>query len=378
MTKGIILSGGWGTRLRPLTCSTPKTLMPVVNKPVIERQMMLLKEAGVKEVVLAVSVLSDALKNYFKDGEKLGLRIYYTDEKHPLGTAGAIKLAESYLNDDNFFMINGDVIFHFDFKTMLNSHEKLGGLGTIGSRIVEDPIRYGVLIVDETQKILKFLEKNEYNPPSEDKYKPMPVNAGVYILEPEVFSYIDAKKYVSIELDIFPKLASERKLYHYPISGIWKDIGQPLELLEGNILLMKDILNNLNQPKDNIIDASAKMEGRILIYPPVTIGKNTVVRNNCIIGPNVVIGDNVYIDEHSEIKESLIYNDVYISKNVKIEKSIIADNCLIRDDVVLKGNEKKLVILASFVEVLKRIRMIAPTTIDLTACHHEVVKESRS
>ena len=120
MTKGIILSGGWGTRLRPLSCTIPKSLMPVVNKPVIERQILLLKSAGVEEIVLAVSVMSDVIKNYFKDGKKLGVKILYTDEKHPLGTAGAIKLAEEFLKDDNFFMLNGDVIINFDFKSVFS------------------------------------------------------------------------------------------------------------------------------------------------------------------------------------------------------------------------------------------------------------------
>ena len=190
MTKGIILSGGWGTRLRPLTCTIPKTLMPVVNKPVIERQMLLLKYAGVKEIVLAVSVMADALKSYFKEGEKLGIKLYYTDEKNPMGTAGAIKLAEDYLKDENFFMLNGDVILNFDFKKMLTLHEANKGIGTISSRIVDDPTRYGVLIVDEnSNKIVQFLEKNEYKPLN-GKIIPMPVNAGVYLLEPEIFSYI--------------------------------------------------------------------------------------------------------------------------------------------------------------------------------------------
>ena len=116
MTKGIILSGGWGTRLRPLTCTIPKTLIPVVNKPVIERQLLLLKSAGVNDIILAVSVMGDALKYYFREGDKLGLIIHYTNEKKPMGTAGAIKLAEDYLIDDNFFMLNGDVILNFNFK----------------------------------------------------------------------------------------------------------------------------------------------------------------------------------------------------------------------------------------------------------------------
>ncbi len=208
MTKGIILSGGWGTRLRPLTCTLPKTLMPVVNKPVIERQMLLLKNAGVKEIVLAVSIMAKDLKDYFKNGEKLGIQIHYTNEKHPMGTAGAIKLAEDYLKDDNFFMLNGDVILNFDFNEMLKNHYNFKGTGTIASKIVNDPSRYGILIIDEkSNQIHNFLEKAT----PEEKQVPMPINAGVYILEPSIFSYIEPNKKVSIETDVFPKIANEGK-----------------------------------------------------------------------------------------------------------------------------------------------------------------------
>ncbi len=376
MTRGIILSGGWGTRLRPLTCTIPKTLIPVVNRPVIERQMLLLKKAGVKEIILAVSVMANDLKNYFQDGGNLGIKIHYTKERHPMGTAGAIKLAEDYLKDDNFFMLNGDVILNFEFEKMLRLHKNNNCVGTIASRIVDDPSRYGVLIIDEKSgKILKFLEKSEYIPPR-GEIIPMPVNAGVYILEPDIFSYIEPKKKLSIERDIFPKLANEENLYEYPISGVWKDIGRPYELLEGNILLMNDIIKNLKEKRDNLIDGSVKLEGRVLIYPPVTIGENVVIRNNCIIGPNCIIGDNVYIDKDAEIKESLIYNETYISKRVKLEKCIISDNCHIRDDVVLKGNNQALIILSSYVEVLKNIRLITSTTNSITICHHETVSKN--
>ena len=215
MTKGIIIAGGYGLRLRPLSCSIPKPLIPVVNKPVIERQIMFLKAAGVKEIVLAVSIMGEILQNYFKNGEKLGVNIHYTEEKSPMGTAGAIKLAEDILKDDKFFMLNGDVILNFNFTQMIKIHEKCKGIGIIADKIVEDPSRYGVLIVEEkTSKILKFLEKEEYLPPS-GKPIPMPINAGVYLLEPEIFSYIPPNKKVSIERKVFPKLASEGRLFHY-------------------------------------------------------------------------------------------------------------------------------------------------------------------
>ncbi len=374
MTKGIILSGGFATRLRPLSCVIPKTLIPVVNKPVIERQILLLKSAGVREIVLAVSVMADLVKKHLGNGEKLGIKIEYTDEKNPLGTAGAIKLAEDYLKDDDFFILNGDVIFNFDFKEMIQAHDRYKGLGVIASKIVPDPSRYGVLIVEEdTNKILKFLEKSEYTPP-DGKNIPMPINAGVYLLEPDIFQYIKPNKKVSIEHDVFPILVSEEKLYHYSIPGIWKDIGKPEELLEGNIQLMKDILKNLKEKKENLIDENLDIEGKALIYPPVTIGKNVVIKKNCRIGPNVIIGDNVYIGANTEIKDTLIYNEAYISKNIKCEKAIIADNCLLHDGVQLVGNNQNLVILSSFVEVLDNVKLIAPPNSSLTVCHHDVVR----
>ena len=375
MTKGIIISGGWGTRLRPLTCTIPKPLIPIVNKPVLERQILLLRSAGVRDIILAVSVMGDVLKNYFKDGKEFGVKIQYTNERTPMGTAGAVKLAEDHLKDENFFMLNGDVILNFDFSQMLRAHENYKGMGLIASKIVEEPSRYGVLLVDDdSSKITNFLEKNEYHPPG-GKYVPMPINAGVYLLEPDIFNYIQPGKKVSIEREIFPKLAKEGNLYNFPISGIWKDIGKPEELLEGNIQLMLDILKELNNQQKNIIDKNLDIDGKALIYPPVVIGENVVVGKDCEIGPNVIIGDNVFIDDNTKIKETLIYNNDYVSKDVKIVKCIISDNCLIGNGVKLKGNNQNLVILASYVEVLEKVRLIAPSNGSITICHHEVVRE---
>ncbi|MFW9782229.1 MAG: sugar phosphate nucleotidyltransferase [Candidatus Heimdallarchaeota archaeon] len=376
MTKGIILSGGWGTRLRPLTCTIPKSLIPVVNKPVIERQILLLKSAGIKEIILAVSVMSEVVQSYFKDGNRLGVKIHYTNEKHPMGTAGAIKLAESYLKDENFFMLNGDVIVNFDFKDMLHFHERSKAKGTIASKIVQDPSPYGVLIVNpETYQLQKFLEKEEYLPPK-GKHIPMPINAGVYILEPEIFRYIKPNKKISMERDIFHKLAAENSLYHFPITGIWKDIGKPYDLLKGSILLMNDILDNLNEKRQSLIDASADIDPTTKVIHPCVIGGKVIIRGDSTIGPNVIIGDNVYIDKGTEIKETLIYNESYISKNVDIEKSIISDNCLLEENVQLKGQNEDLVILASYVKVLKNVKLITKKNQSINFCHHEVVNES--
>ncbi len=202
----------------------------------------------------------------------------------------------------------------------------------------------------------------------------MPVNAGVYLLEPKIFQYITPNKKISIEKEIFPKLLQEEILYNYPIPGIWKDIGKPEELLEGNILLMNDLIKKAKDGKKNLISNTIDIEGKVSINSPVVIGENVVIRRNCEIGPNVIIGDNVYIDANSKLKESLIYNEVYVNKNVKIENAIISDNCVIHDNVELKGRGQNLVILSSSVEVLDNIRLITPSNSSLTVCHHDIVR----
>ncbi len=376
--RAIILSGGWGTRLRPLTCTIPKTLIPVGNVPIIERQMLSLREAGIEEIILAVSVMSDYLKDYFQSGEKLSLKISYTNEQSPMGTGGALKLAEPLLNDDNFIFLNGDVVFNFEFTKLIEAHKNYNAMGTIASKVVNDPSRYGVIIADEeSNRIEEFLEKEQYKPPENEK-RPMPINAGAYVLEPEIFSYIKPRKRISLERAIFPILVNESKLYQFPIPGIWKDVGTPSALLKGNILLMEDILKNKGSPAQNIIDESADIHPSVEIRPPITVGKNVVIKQGCTIGPNVVIGNNVYIEKNCSIKESLLYEEVYVSKNSSVERAIISDNCLLRKDSVLQGNKDQLVILASYVQVREGLRLIAPSDRPISVCHHEVVKENLS
>jgi mannose-1-phosphate guanylyltransferase len=204
----------------------------------------------------------------------------------------------------------------------------------------------------------------------------MPINAGVYLLEPEIFSYIEPKKKMSIERDLFPTLAKEGNLFYFPIPGIWRDIGKPEELLQGNFQLLASILDKSIEQKKNLIDDTLDIDGKALIYPPVAIGENVIIQENCRIGPNVIIGDNVYIGENAEIKESIIYRETYISNNVKIEKAIISDNCLIQDGVEMKGRNKNLVILGSHVRVTENLKLISPSNGSISICHHEVIRDN--
>ena len=374
MTKAIILSGGWGTRLRPLTCTIPKTLIPIVNVPLMERTVNQLIKAGIKEIILAVNVMSEQLKNYFGDGSKWEITFHYTDEKEPMGTAGAIKLAEDLIGNDNFFMLNGDIISYFDFSKILKAHINYGGLGTISSYIVEDHRRYGTLIIDDNKRILNFLEKPNHND-SISGIKPMPINAGIYILEPEVLSYIEQGRPVSIEREVFPVLAQEGRLYSYEISGIWKDVGLPEDYFFGNMMVLNEIFQEKSKDQNKLIGTGCKIGKNVEIIPPIALDQNVIIEEDSVLGPNVIIGRDSIISANSEISNSILFNNCKISKGVKIKYTIIEDFCQIGEDTIIDGSTDKLIILSTCVSVNDNLELKSRKT-PIHVCHHESVKES--
>ena len=212
--KALILGGGLGTRLYPITYNIPKSLVIIGNFPILERQVKQLAPL-VDEIVLAVGYLSSSIK-YFIKNNTFDVKITLSIEDKPLGTGGALKLAEKYLTD-TFFMLNGDIVFEFDLKDMLKFYNENKTIGTIAGVFVNDNSRYGTLQIDG-KSIVGFHEKSK-------KYPDFPINAGIYILEPEIFSYIKPYKKVSIEKDIFDKLSKNGKMSYYPAGGFWKDIG---------------------------------------------------------------------------------------------------------------------------------------------------------
>ncbi len=374
MTKAIILSGGWGTRLRPLTCTMPKTLIPIVNVPLMERIIKQLTKAGIKEIILAVNVMSEQLKNYFGDGSKWKITIHYTDEKEPMGTAGAVKLAEDLIGNDNFFMFNGDIITHFDFSKILKVHLNYGGLGTISSYIVEDPRRYGTLVIDNNNRIVNFLEKQNLND-SVSGTKPMPINAGIYILESEVLSYIEQGRPVSIEREVFPVLAQEDQLYAYEISGIWKDVGLPEDFYFGNMMVLNKIFQEYDKDQNKLIGIGCKIGQNVEIIPPIALDQNVIIGDDSKLGPNVIIGKDSKISANSEISNSILFNNCKISKDVKIKYTIIADYCQVGEATIVDGSVDNLIILSTCVSVNNNLELKSKNT-SIRVCHHESVKES--
>lgn len=217
LKKAVILAGGLGTRLRPLTLEIPKPLVPVHGRALIEHLLDLFRRYKIDDVTLAIGYMADKIKDHFQDGKKFGVKMHYVIEKEPLGTAGCLKLLKDELTE-TFVMTNGDELKELDIKEMYNIHKKNKALATIALWQVEDPSAYGVAKL-EGNKILEFIEK----PKREDAPSNL-INSGFYIIEPEVIDMIP-DGFAMIEKDIFPKLAKEGRLFGYPFKGQWFDTG---------------------------------------------------------------------------------------------------------------------------------------------------------
>lgn len=292
--KGVILVGGFGTRLQPLTYTQPKPLIPFANKPIIKHQIEALAEAGVTEVILAIGHMQEKIKeNLHGYGEQLGIQISYSFEETPMGTAGPLSLLRQKLEEDGdpFFVLNSDVICTFPFKEMVQYHRRHRGDGTILLTKVDTPSKYGVVIADKKGQVINFVEKPQ-------EFVGDRINAGVYLFTRQILKYIEERP-MSIEKDVLPRMIKERVVKIFDLKGFWMDIGQPKDYVLGNTLY------HINNPSAQMIDKTAR------ISPSAIIGKNTT------IGPNVEIEDGV------EIENSIVFEGACIKKNALIADSII-------------------------------------------------------
>ncbi len=218
--KALILAGGMGKRFQPMTLEMPKVMIPFRNKPIIEHQIDFLRSHDIRDILVSVGYKKEKIKEYLGNGSKFGVNITYIEEESPLGTAGPIALAKPYL-DNTFLVCNGDVILNLDVPDMFLFHKQSGALATIALTTVDDPSSYGVADM-RGSKILKFVEK-----PKKEQAPSRLINAGVYIMEPEVLKLIPESGYVMVENNTFPKLAEQQQLVGYPYSGQWFDLGTP-------------------------------------------------------------------------------------------------------------------------------------------------------
>jgi len=306
--KALILVGGFGTRLRPLTLSLPKPIVEFANKAMILHQIEALCKVGVTEVVLAVNYRPQVMFSYLQPYEsKLGITISYSEETEPLGTAGPLALARERLESDGepFFVLNSDVICEFPFAELLAFHKAHGKEGTIMVTKVEEPSKYGVVVSKADGLIVQFVEKPQV-------FVGNRINAGIYIFNPHILTRIEPRP-TSIEKEIFPKMADEGQLYCMSLEGFWMDVGQPKDFLAGMCLYLASL-------KSNKSEALRSGQG---IIPPVMIDETAVIGQGCLIGPNVTIGPNCVIQDGVRLANTTVLEGVRVGANSWIKNSII-------------------------------------------------------
>ncbi|KAH9410596.1 nucleotidyltransferase [Ordospora pajunii] len=336
-TKAVILVGGYGSRLRPLTYTVPKPLVPFANKPILRHQIEALVEAGITEIILALNYYSELIIQEVRDySEEFGITITYSKEQDPLGTAGPLALARKHLDGCTFFVLNSDVICRFPLQEMLAFHRMHGKQGTILSTNVDDPSRYGAIILEQsTASVKSFLEKPKDSLTSR-------VNAGIYILESSVLDRIELKE-CSIEREVFPAMAAENELQVFDLKGFWMDIGQPADYIKAQGLYLRHIQNS-NAAED--------------------LGYYISIENNVVIGKNVKIGRNV------TIVNSTVFDSVEIGDNVTIKDSIIGWCTKIGEDASVIGFS--VLGYASTVQkstTLESVKMPSDTGINRYSCY---------
>ena len=320
--KAVILVGGLGTRLRPLTINTPKAMVPVLNAPFLEYVIRRLRQHNVREIVLALSHLAQPIEDYFGNGSRLGIRLNYILEETPLGTAGAVKNAENFL-DEPFLVLNGDIFTDLDLTAMMDFHSKSRSKATIALTPVDDPTSYGLIETDAKGRVTRFLEK-----PSWKQVTTNMINAGTYILEPDVMSYVPPQTKFSFEHEVFPPLLEQGEpIYAYPSSCYWMDIGTP----EKYFWLNKDLLigksNQYHSVEQVVIGEQDNIHPTAQVTGPAVIGSNCTIWQKARLSGPVITGSGCIILENAIIKESIIWHDVRIEPGAQVSHSIIANNC---------------------------------------------------
>ncbi|NET34676.1 MAG: mannose-1-phosphate guanylyltransferase [Cyanothece sp. SIO1E1] len=322
--RAVLMAGGSGTRLRPLTCDLPKPMVPILNRPIAEHIVNLLKRHQITEIISTLHYLPDVMRDYFQDGNDFGVQMTYAvEEDQPLGTAGCVKnIAE--LLDETFVVISGDSITDFDLTDAIRFHKEKGSKATLILAHVPNPIEFGVVITDESHRIRRFLEK-----PSASEIFSDTVNTGTYILEPEVLEYLPVNQESDFSKDLFPLLlAKDEPMYGYIAEGYWCDVGHldayresQYDALQHKVKL--DFAYEERSPglwvgQNTYIDPSAKIE------TPALIGSNSRIGPRVQIDAGTVIGDNATIGSDADLKRPIIWNGAIIGEETHLRACVIA------------------------------------------------------
>ncbi len=332
--KAVVLVGGSGTRLRPLTVQTPKPMLPVVNRPFLEHVINHLKDYGFDDIVLLVCYLHEVIRDHFGDGRAHGVRLtYVVEEEGPLGTAGAVKNAEDLLTE-TFIVCNGDILTDLNLEAMVAFHREKQARTTISLAPVDDPTAYGLVQLADGRRVERFVEK-----PSWDEVTTNLINAGTYILEPGVLRYVPPETRFLFERGLFPMLLQVgNAVYGYPSNAYWLDIGTPEDYLQAHRDILTgqidvDIPGRRERDQDIWLGAGVHLDATARVRGPVVIGQG------CVIGPQVringpaAIGDGCVIGEGTLIENAVLWQRVRVARQVVLKDCVVANDCTIGDNV---------------------------------------------
>jgi len=332
--KAVVMAGGEGSRLRPLTLDRPKPMVTIVNKPVVGHILDLLKRHGITEVVLTLQYLANIIQDYYGDGEAVGMKIHYSIEETPLGTAGSVKHAQEWL-DDTFLIISGDALTDFNLTEILNFHKAKGSEATLTLYRVPNPLEYGVVITDSEGRIRQFLEKPSWGEVFSDT-----INTGIYVIEPSVLELIPPDKMVDWSQDVFPQLLRDnRPMYGYVAGGYWCDVGSLSEYMRANAdvlsgrVQVESLGSSLGPGVWGADDAQVSPEAQI--FGPVYLGQGSRIKAGAVIRGPTVIRDDVVVDSRANIERSIVWRGSYIGERVEVRGAIIGRRCSLKASAVV-------------------------------------------
>ncbi|MCX8032070.1 MAG: NDP-sugar synthase [Thermoleophilia bacterium] len=324
--RAMIMAAGIGTRLRPLTELVPKPMAPIVNRPALYHILRLLRLHGVREVVINLHHLPDAITSYFGDGSALGMEIRYSYEPELLGTAGGVKNNADFLGVDTFLVLSGDALTDVDLTGLISAHRRHGGLATMAVKEVLDPTQYGVVVANDEDRVVGFQEK-----PSLEEAKSRLCNCGIYVFEPEILSHIPEGRFDDFGRRVFPDLVRQHApFYIYEVSGYWSDVGNVREYLRGNADALAGRVA-VEVPGQQVrpgvwMEEGAKMAASVRLEAPVLIGKGCVIEEGAIIEGPCVLGEGCSVGPRAWLSRCVLLPGVTVPAGAMVMDGVLAQN----------------------------------------------------
>jgi mannose-1-phosphate guanylyltransferase/phosphomannomutase len=333
--KAVVMAGGEGSRLRPLTSRRPKPLAPIANAPVMQHIVNLLRKHGITEIVATLHYLADEIESFFGDGTSFGVSMQYFVEDTPLGTAGAVKMAQERLRDDTFIVISGDAMTDLDVSALLAHHKKAGNDVTIALQRVANPLEFGVVITDDESRIVRFLEKPSWGEVFSDT-----INTGIYVLEPSIFDYMEYGQTYDFSKDLFPRMLHEgKRIGGYVFDDYWTDIGNLQQYQQANYDALKGAVRTQRRATELLPDVRAgngcRIDPTARFIAPVELGDNVQIGPGALIEGPTAIGSGSIIAGGARVARSVIWEDVYAGTESELTDCTIANNAILKDRVTV-------------------------------------------